>query len=455
MNPLISSLLPSALPGRGLEPRSRGEFRLLGALFVFLGLVLPTLSPAQEIQVAPEGVNLPGAVDLIAAVKTAPPGAVIGLSPGTYELIPEAYLDSSCGNCEDPSMPIPATAGLVVRGEGIKLVGSSQGEVIIRTHAGYGIVFEDCTDCLLTRVTITAGERDSLAEATNAAVVVKNSSVEIVDCVIRDNIGSPDLVRANVVGIAGIAGREGAEMEIRNNRIIRNSWDGIALYRGARAVIEDNIIDGVDLARGDEVGGGRGVGIGATWDADAVIRGNLVRRYWKGIGGFVDAQITVEENVVEHIATWGMTLWDAGEGRPSGFFLRNVVFDTGACGVSIVRDNAGLPFPGRLVQNVIVQTGQDSRYDSGEPYCYQLPIAEHAVPPKFTISDNVFYRNRTQGGQPAAADYPETGFRYRLQKAIVWLGDWKAPRESDFYKDFSSLPEPVTATDPVEEPEEN
>ena len=34
------------------------------------------------------------------------------------------------------------------------------------------------------------------------------------------------------------------------------------------------------------------------------------------------AQITVEENVVEHIATWGMTLWDAGQGHPSGWPLR-------------------------------------------------------------------------------------------------------------------------------------
>ena len=52
-------------------------------------------------------------------------------------------------------------------------------------------------------------------------------------------------------------------------------------------MIEGNWIDGVDLARGERIGGGRGVGIGATWNAYANVRGNVVRRYWKGIGAFV------------------------------------------------------------------------------------------------------------------------------------------------------------------------
>ena len=40
----------------------------------------------------------------------------------------------------------------------------------------------------------------------------------------------------------------------------------------ASARIEDNVIDGVDKAGGRVAGGGRGVGIGLTWNATASIR---------------------------------------------------------------------------------------------------------------------------------------------------------------------------------------
>ena len=202
-------------------------------------------------------------------------------------------------------------------------------------------------------------------------------------------------------------------------------------------MIESNVIDGVDLARGKQIGGGRGVGIGVTWNATATIRGNLIRRYWKGVGGFVDAQITVEENVVEHMAAWGFSLWDAGYGRPAGFFLRNVVYDTGACGASVIRGHEGPPFPGRFVQNVMVMTGQDPRYDEGEPYCHQEPIARHAVPSDFTIAGNLLHRNRIRDDQPAPGDVDTKAFRHRLQTVWDRLNAWPPIRESDFGRDFA------------------
>ena len=79
-----------------------------------------------------------------------------------------------------------------------------------------------------------------------------------------------------------------------------------------------NVIDGVDKAGGKARGGGRGVAIGVTWNASAEIRRNRVTRYWKGIGLFVDARGTVEENVVEEMLTWGIAFWDAGRGKPVG-----------------------------------------------------------------------------------------------------------------------------------------
>lgn len=412
--------------------RLRGRWPLLALL-----LAVPWSSSAEEILVAPPESGIQGArTDLAAAVAGAPEGAIIRLAPGIYDLVPRTYSEPTCGNCENFRTTVDATVGLKVSGRGIRIMGSRDGESIIRTHAGYGILFEDCRDCALVRVTVTGGKRDPSGDATDAGVVVKRSKVSVLDCIIRDNIGDSTMVSQTVVGIAGIAGREGADLVVRGNRIIRNSWDGIVLYRGARAVIEANVIDGVDLARGKRVGGGRGVGIGVTWDAKAEIRGNLVRRYWKGIGGFVDAEITVEDNVVEHIATWGLTLWDAGKGRPSGSFLRNVVYDTGACGISIIRESEDPPFPGRMIQNILVMTGQDPRYDTGEPYCHQAPIARHAVPSSFAIAGNLQYRNRIPGDQPAPGDVDEKTFRYRLSTLKDRLAAWPPILESDFWNDF-------------------
>jgi hypothetical protein len=154
----------------------------------------------------------------------------------------------------------------------------------------------------------------------------------------------------------------------------------------------------------------------------------------------VNAQATIEENVVEHIATWGMSMWDAGSGKPSAFFLRNIVYDTGACGVSLIRSAQGAPFPGRFVHNVLVQTGQDPRYDSGEPYCFQEPVARHAVPSDFAITENLFYDNRTANDAPAPGDVSTEMFRTRVASLVGRFGAWPMLRESDFWQTFVATP---------------
>jgi hypothetical protein len=144
----------------------------------------------------------------------------------------------------------------------------------------------------------------------------------------------------------------------------------------------------------------------------------------------------VEENVVEEVATWGLTLWDAGRGKPSGIFERNVVYRSGACGASVIRVKSDPPFPGRFVQNVLVETGQDPRYDSGEPYCFQEPIARHAAPEAFIISDNVQYANRTSGNRPAAGDLDDQSFRIKLEAIREKHAQWPWLAQSDFWTAF-------------------
>jgi len=184
------------------------------------------------------------------------------------DLVPTAAIDSTCGNCPDPSRRVPMTVGVTLSGRGVWLDGNRHE---IRTHAGYGVYFKDCDDCGIENTTVTGGERDTAQAATDAGVVVRNGRVTIRNTTIRDNIGDPETVRRTVVGIMGVCGREGADVTVQNCEITRNSWDGVALYRDARAVIRSNYIDGVDRAHGGGVGGGRGVAIGVTWNARAVI----------------------------------------------------------------------------------------------------------------------------------------------------------------------------------------
>jgi hypothetical protein len=393
---------------------------------VLLPLVLAACAPQREAERSADAQRTPVLALQPDAPLAAPPTTVpaapsalqralgdatgpvtLRLAPGHYVLLPEEYTDPTCGNCADPDTPVPATLGARVTGRGVEIVGAHRDSVFIHTNAGYGLFFEDCDGCALRAVTVTGGVRDAEGNATNGGVVVRRARALLEECAIRDNVGDSALVASIIVGIAGVVGREDSDITVRGCDIVRNSWDGVALYRGARAEIRDNIIDGVDRSRGRiipgerGIGGGRGVGIGLTWDARAHVEGNLVRSYWKGIGAFVNAHLVARENIVEDITTWGLAYWAAGdENRPVAVFERNVVYRTGACGASITRDAAPVAGEetGALRDNVIVATGQDARFDSGEPYCWQRPIARHAVPAGFAIAGNLLHGNRQPDG---------------------------------------------------------
>jgi hypothetical protein len=176
-------------------------------------------------------------------------------------------------------------------------------------------------------------------------------------------------------------------------------------------VIRNNLVDGVERA-GRAAGGGRGVAIGVTWNARAEIEHNHVRRYWKGIGVFVDADVVARANIVEEMLTWGISVWGADRGKPRAIVEDNVVFDCGACGISITRTapyDTGEP-KGRLVRNIVARTGQNPRYDSPDDYCYQCALALHAVPDGFAIRGNAFYDNREAADSLFDEDLPREMF---------------------------------------------
>jgi hypothetical protein len=92
------------------------------------------------------------------------------------------------------------------------------------------------------------------------------------------------------------------------------------------------------------------------------------------------------------------------------------------------------------VHNILVQTGQDPRYDSGEPYCFQEPVARHAVPPDFAIAENLLYGNRTADDLPAPGDLTAEMFHTRLTTLVGRFGAWPMLKESDFWRIYVATP---------------
>ncbi len=364
--------------------------------------------------------------------------ARIILLPGHHDLVSLPYEDPACGGCADPKTRAQAGYGLRITGEAIEIVGASRDSVFVHTNAGYGILFESCKNCLLRGVTITGGARDADPNATDAGIVVRTSLVTIEQCDVRDNVGDPAAVAAAGGGIAGIAAREKSDVWIRDCRIVRNSADGIALYRGARAFIRDNLIDGADKAQGGVVGGGRGVGILMRWNADATIDGNLVTRYWKGIGIFEDARATVKHNVIEDVVLWGIAYSDGGRGQPIADIRENAIYLAGGCGGWIDRKDTEGKRPGGFVDNAVVMTGQMEALDPPDSTFRREAIAAVSVPPRFRVRDNLFFANREEGGAAGRLDLPEAKFRDKVRDLVERLAKRPALESSRFMRSFST-----------------
>ena len=357
----------------------------------------------------------------------------IYLQPGDYYLSPTSITDSICGNCEEPNQFVPATAGLEISGSYVRITGPENRSAVIHTNAGYGIYFNHCKRGIIENLSVTGGIRDPDGNATDAAIVVKNSTVTIRNNYIYGNIGDSAIVVKNIIGVMGICGRENSDLTITDNEIIGNSWDGIALYRDATATIIGNLIDGVDKASSKVAGGGRGVAVGITWNARATIDGNLIKRYWKGIGIFVDANVTARNNIIEDILTWGIAYWDAERGKPVGIIENNIIYSTGACGVSITRSQPG-PNPGHLIGNVIVKTAQNPKYDAPDYYCNQCALSISSKPDNFRIDDNQFFNNRRATETLPDYDLSDSEFKKYAEDLRNRLLNSALFQQSDFAK---------------------
>ena len=273
--------------------------------------------------------------DLQYAIDKCSDGDTLIILPGEYRAETRNFLEDLGGNTEIHATLVNATRGFLVEGKKLVMMGAGADEVKLITGAGYGVLFLNSRGSVLTGVSITGGVRDPDGNATDAGVVVKFSSVTITGCEIIDNTHQLDSV---VVGIGGIMGREGSCLVITGNTIQNNGWDGIALYRGAEAYISDNSIKK-----------GRGAGIGITWDATAVITGNEIAEYWKGIGSFGDSRVIVRNNLVRDCLGWGIVA--AGSSYLDA--VNNVVYHNGNCGLASWGEHSS----GRFSNNVVALNG--------------------------------------------------------------------------------------------------
>lgn len=278
--------------------------------------------------------------DLQEAIDAANSGDKIVLLPGMYKAKSEKFIEDLCGNCTDPRTRVDATRGFLIENKAVTISGKDPDSSILLTNAGYGVLFLNSNGSVIENVKITGGIRDLDGNATDAAVVAKFSRVTVRNCDIVDNDHRDTTV---VVGIGGIFGREGSELFILNNRIINGGWDGIALYRGAKAFIADNVIDQ-----------GRGAGIGITWDAQATALRNRVSRFWKGIGSFGTSRAVVRNNIVKDCLGWGII----ATGQSFMEASNNVIFNNGNCGFANWGDsedpNAA---EGVFVNNIVMDNG--------------------------------------------------------------------------------------------------
>jgi len=269
------------------------------------------------------------------AIDSAANGSVIQLLAGTYKAIPEQFDEAECGNCEVHLTPAHATAGFVIRDKVLTIRGADRDSCILITNAGYGVLFEQSYGSSISNVTITGGVRDLDGNATDAAIVAKYSRVTVENCLISDNTNRDTSV---VVGIGGIFGRESSTLIVHRNIIRNNGWDGIALYRGATALITDNTIDT-----------GRGAGIGITWDADAIVQRNRISHYWKGIGTFGNSRAVVQNNIVFDNLGWGIIL----TGSSFMEVRNNTIARNGNCGLACWSEEAR----GVAINNIVVNNG--------------------------------------------------------------------------------------------------
>ena len=347
--------------------------------------------------------------DLQQAIDAAPDGATVHIGEGTYTATPADYADPGCGNCPDLTFfdGAQATRGFLVSGKSLHFEGAGSDKTILVTGAGYGLLFVDAGSSSVRDLLVTGGIRDGDGRATDAGIVVLDTTLLVEDASVS---GNDDLytgpLEDPVVGVGGIFGREGSQLTIRNTVVEDNSWDGITLYRGRPGEPDSGPVALVEGCRIGCTSGcvdkrGRGAGIGVTWDASMVATGNVIYGYWKGIGSFGTSHVELYNNVVRDQVGWGII----ASGESTMLAYNNVAARNGTTGIAAW--NWGVS--GSFVNNIAYANGQNEEW-VGMNTGFWL----NAFPPHFFVTYNLSFGNDPQqactNGSPGNYDCDSVPF---------------------------------------------
>ena len=307
--------------------------------------------------------------DLQSIIDLAQDGDTLILGAKSFDAKPTDFIEDLCGNCLDPQTKVESSYGFIIKNKSLAIIGVNRSQTKLITNAGYGVYFENSIGSIVKNLSITGGIRNNDGNATDAGIVVRNSRVIIEDVNIIDNDNrSPD--RSVVVGIGGVFGREGADITLRNCHIINNGWDGVALYRGATAIITDCVIQD-----------GRGAGIGITWDASCFIYRNEISGYWKGIGAFGTSWVVARNNLVHENLGWGMI----ATGHSYMDITNNVIHHNGNCGLAPWSTDCR----GRIANNIITENGWREEW-----VCPCVGVMNYGDWAKWDFSNNIVWNNK-------------------------------------------------------------
>ncbi|MBN1213173.1 MAG: right-handed parallel beta-helix repeat-containing protein [candidate division Zixibacteria bacterium] len=313
------------------------------------------------------GLTVERGSDLQGIIDFARDGDTLYLGAKAFEATPRAFTDPLCGNCQDTRTPVRASYGFIIKDKALVIIGRDRNQTRLVTNGGYGVYFENSQGSVIKNLTVTGGKRDPDGNATDAGIVVRNSKVLIERVDILDNDHRIDSV---VVGIGGIFGREGAEITAVECDIVNNGWDGVALYRGAFAMITDCLIKE-----------GRGAGIGVTWDATCVAYRNEVSGYWKGIGSFGTSIVIARNNLVHENLGWGII----ATGQSTLDAVNNVVHRNGNCGVAPWSTESR----GKIINNIISENGWRDQW-----VCPCVGVWNYGDWAKWKFDNNIVWNNK-------------------------------------------------------------
>ncbi|NOY88104.1 MAG: right-handed parallel beta-helix repeat-containing protein [FCB group bacterium] len=330
--------------------------------------------------------------DLQSVINYAHGGDTLLLGSKTFEAKPTDFIDSLCGNCQDPHTAVKASYGFIIKDKKLVIIGRDRKLSKLVTQAGYGIYFINSNGSVISNLTITGGKRDPDGNATDAGIVVRNSKLVVEKVDIRDNDHRIDSV---VVGIGGIFGREGAEITAKNCTIINNGWDGVALYRGAIASVTDCLIKD-----------GRGAGIGVTWDATCVAYRNEISGYWKGIGAFGASWVIARNNLVHENLGWGII----ATGKSYMDITNNVVYHNGNCGIAPWSTES----KGRIVNNIVVANGWRDEW-----VCPCVGIWNYGDWAKWYFAHNIVWNNKNGDYKDI---WEQTGINGNISQDPLFMG---------------------------------